>query len=765
MTVNNLFLYLLYFTLVLSGLLVFKSLFRNRLSARVQLWLWVLIFAYLLIPVMPESDASVYNLLPNEAPGFSVAMPLEGSVNTQTPSPMPEEPMATDHHDMIQNLLNQIAPDLLMGGIWLMGVLFLLGYYATAYLRCINKVRHMPTITDDTIVREFETVRTRLGIKRKISLVSGGDTPMLVGFIRPRVLLPEGYSPKDREAVFTHELSHWKHGDLILLWAALLFLIVHWYHPLAWVGHRVFRRDIEAYCDRRVVNLLGNKKEYASLLLSTALRKNRFVAGTTALQNGEKEVSRRIRYLANFKKPTVWGGICILVLGVAVGTILLTNANRSYNMDSDRLGEYAITPAPNYMADIAYADGDIAVFYWQDGLFVYDINEDRITKAIDLSRLQVIPQEWEGARLSVTVSADGKTALLVNENAEQMPELSNYRINLRTGRAYKTKATILKNPFEGRADLGIESARYDPNARYSLSMIDTKEGYWYLTFSGTRLGNVKLCRLQGGILSTVYPFGDFGTEATPKLPYKSEEYQQIMEELAQAGAHIFLNASYGWTFSVDSGYEFGEIEYLADYLTGGEVDLHSTLVGMGIVPSDYYGKAIYVRVDVVTADDGSGIPHFCLMLPEKGDVLAHQLLTKEQEEQLQRICYYAEKLHPKAGALEPISALYTLTKSELVDHFRITNEMGYVFRSAEIDDWVEAAGGDKIRKAKFTLKLLYEKEEDNADAPLNIEYKMQVQCDGQSVQLFYGQGEELHPLALSDFYPVRTILAQSPAPL
>lgn len=587
---DQMLLYLLYFTLVLTGLLLFKGIFRHRLSARVQLWLWVILFSYLLLPVMPESPASVYNLLPNEASMASFAESIPNVSASQVAEPVLTPPLAVDHHDMIQDWLNRILPYLLLGGVWLLGVLALLVYFGAVYWSCLRKTRRLQPVTNADTLLAFENVKTRLGIKRKVCLLAGGETPMLVGILHPRILLPDGYNEKEQEAIFTHELSHLKHGDLFLLWAALLVLILHWYHPLAWVAHRTFRRDVETCCDQRVITLLENKKAYANLLLSTVLRKNRFVAGTTALQNGKKEVSRRIRYLAQFKKPGVWGGCGILVVGVILGVLLLTNADKTENND---------------------------------------VLEDN----------------------NVMIAATN-----------------------------------------------------------------------------------------------------------------SEEYQKIMAELAQAGANTIPNASYGWTFSIDSDYEFGELEYLASYVTGEAVDLHGTLAGMGILPSDYYGKDLYIRVDVVTSDDGSGIPHLCIIFPQRGDVLVHQLLTDEQEERLQRICFFAEKLHPKGGALEPISALYTLTKYELDDHFRITNEGGYVYREAKIDNWVEVGGGGLHRKANFTLKLYYEKELDQTDAPLTMEYEMQVQCDGQSVQLLRKYGGEWHQLALADFFPLRTLLAQSPMP-
>lgn len=747
---DDLLRYLLYFTLVLSGLLVFKSLFKNRLSARVQLWLWVLLFTYLLIPLMPESAASVYNLLPTETtPAIVASESWESSFTVEPQNPARQEFVAVDHQEMIQEVL----PLILLGIVWLFGVLFLLLYFGAVYFHCLYHLKQLPVVDDEELLKTFDAVKERMGIHRRVRLLEGGETPMLVGIIRPAILLPKGYSKEEQEAVLAHELSHLKHKDLVLLWGALLMLILHWYHPLAWVAHRCFRRDVETCCDARVVKLLQNKKEYASLLLSTALRKNRFVAGTTALQNGEKEVSRRIRYLANFKKPSVWGGAGILCIGLLVCVLLLTQGYKSYTMDGHQLGDFVLETSLDPMAEIVFADGDTAVFHWHEGLFVYDIHKGQITLAIDLRKMNVVPQNWNEASLKVLVSDNGKTALLVNENSENLPELSNYRVSLTNGRAYKTKATTLKNPFRGQTDLTIMTGRYSPNGRYSPSMIDTKDGYWFLLQEGGRRGQLQLCQIKrDNIYSSVYVFGNYSPSVHTDALYESGDYQKL---LIGTGKNIIPNASMAWTFAIDNGYEFRELEYLADYVSHGQFNLHAALVEKGITPSDYYGKAIHVRIDVLENEDGTGEPHLFVILPYEKVILS-QALTHEQEGIVKWLCIYASELQPKGGALEPVSALYTLTKHELYNHFRVTNEQGYVFRSAEIDDWIEKEWRDRFRSGAFTLTVLYEKELDNADNPIQKTYEMRVECDGEVVRLKRNDNGVWRHIALSDFYPLRS---------
>ncbi|MEW6171778.1 MAG: M56 family metallopeptidase [Bacillota bacterium] len=148
---------------------------------------------------------------------------------------------------------------------------------------------------------------------------------MLKGIFKPEIILPGGYTEAELKSVFIHELMHLKHGDVPLSMLCTLLLCIYWYNPLMWLCLFVVRQDMELLCDFRALGVLQNRKEYALVLLKTALRKNKFIFATTSMQNGEKEISRRIKYIAHFKRPkALWSAIAIMAI-VAVGALCLTN--------------------------------------------------------------------------------------------------------------------------------------------------------------------------------------------------------------------------------------------------------------------------------------------------------------------------------------------------------------------------------------------------------------------------------------------------------
>lgn len=62
-------------------------------------------------------------------------------------------------------------------------------------------------------------------------------TPVTVGWLRPTVLLPVGWSrwpERQLRAIVAHEEEHVRRRDPLIQWIALLNRAVFWFHPLAW---------------------------------------------------------------------------------------------------------------------------------------------------------------------------------------------------------------------------------------------------------------------------------------------------------------------------------------------------------------------------------------------------------------------------------------------------------------------------------------------------------------------------------------------------
>jgi bla regulator protein BlaR1 len=84
-----------------------------------------------------------------------------------------------------------------------------------------------------------------------------------MGFIRPRLVFPEGLldtlSTSQLRHILLHELSHLKRLDIVIGWAMAAVEVLHWFNPLVWVAARQMHRDRELACDADVLSAMDQR--------------------------------------------------------------------------------------------------------------------------------------------------------------------------------------------------------------------------------------------------------------------------------------------------------------------------------------------------------------------------------------------------------------------------------------------------------------------------------------------------------------------------
>jgi bla regulator protein BlaR1 len=101
--------------------------------------------------------------------------------------------------------------------------------------------------------------------------------PMLIGALRPRVLLPvdfeRRYSAEEREFVLAHEWAHMRRGDTVVNAFGAAWLCVFWFNPVMFWAMRLLRFDQDLACDAAVLAAAdrGRRGRYAGALLKAQL--------------------------------------------------------------------------------------------------------------------------------------------------------------------------------------------------------------------------------------------------------------------------------------------------------------------------------------------------------------------------------------------------------------------------------------------------------------------------------------------------------------
>jgi GWxTD domain-containing protein len=131
------------------------------------------------------------------------------------------------------------------------------------------------------------------------------DAPVLVGYLRPVILMPLGCLANlpagQIECILIHELSHIRRHDYLvnLLQAFVEGLL--FYHPAVWWASRVAREERENCCDDLVVEITGDARVYAATLATLEHRRAQSLEAAIAATGGN--LMKRIRRLLTAPQP------------------------------------------------------------------------------------------------------------------------------------------------------------------------------------------------------------------------------------------------------------------------------------------------------------------------------------------------------------------------------------------------------------------------------------------------------------------------------
>jgi len=173
--------------------------------------------------------------------------------------------------------------------VWAAGVVLISTYIAAHYIAVYTSVG-----------KKVDTYKAAYYSQR-------ATTPMLFGFITPKILLPlhftSSYSHQQQRMIIEHETTHARHGDHIWNALALIVTTACWFNPMVWLALKSFRIHQELACDSRVLeNKSSNERlSYAKALVQCAEHSS----ATLNLYPTFGEKSTMIKRLQHIKQPRV----------------------------------------------------------------------------------------------------------------------------------------------------------------------------------------------------------------------------------------------------------------------------------------------------------------------------------------------------------------------------------------------------------------------------------------------------------------------------
>lgn len=313
---------------VLLPLLLLSGRIHHRYAAKTCYFLWLLLALRLLLPFqfpLPQPAVTV------ETPVYPVSLPASavtadthmtgpgagGSAgNPAAPEPVPQE----------RSTVRQVSLTVLGAWVWAAGTAGFLLWQAVSYAVARRSLLRRSLEAGGAAESLLESLRAELGVTGRAALrrAPGLPTPMMLGLVRPVILLPgREMEPEQLDVVLRHELVHLRRRDVAYKALLLLTNAVHWFNPLVWWMVREASRNLELCCDDEVVRAkdAGFRRRYGEILLHTAAG-CRAPALSTYFGGGKKLLKGRLANLFQKKKNSAAAVCVVLALALPAGSLV-----------------------------------------------------------------------------------------------------------------------------------------------------------------------------------------------------------------------------------------------------------------------------------------------------------------------------------------------------------------------------------------------------------------------------------------------------------
>lgn len=197
-----------------------------------------------------------------------------------------------------------------------------------------NKLRTVATLPAPSEWHEkCNRLVGRIGVSYPVRLMlsSAVQIPVVVGWLRPVILLPVGamvgLSAGQMESLLAHELAHIRRHDYLINVLQGIAETILFYHPAVWWISAQIRLERELCCDDVAVKAHGDVFVYASALAELEMWRARQIQGVLAA-NGGSLVARIRRLLENsetradFAPASSAAMLLSTLLLVAIGAVL-----------------------------------------------------------------------------------------------------------------------------------------------------------------------------------------------------------------------------------------------------------------------------------------------------------------------------------------------------------------------------------------------------------------------------------------------------------
>ena len=299
--------------LLLLLILGLKPLYKNKFSKRWQYYIWIVVALRFLLPFTP--DTTIIGSLFEKFDTTAITNEIPTNPNVPVPADTGNnkaEPIQPNREITTAAMREPVDKYICLFFIWSALALVLFVRKVTVYQGFIQYIKAgNKEVSDIKILNLLSDCEEKLKIKTRVELSCNPllASPMLIGFFRPRIILPVGeWEDKELSYIFVHELIHYKQRDMFYKWLIQIVVCVHWFNPFVYLLEKEVNKSCELSCDEKVISVLDDtaRREYGDILISFLKSNNLYKSSlaSVTLTEGAEQLKERLGAIMKFKKKS-----------------------------------------------------------------------------------------------------------------------------------------------------------------------------------------------------------------------------------------------------------------------------------------------------------------------------------------------------------------------------------------------------------------------------------------------------------------------------
>ena len=321
--------------LLLLLILGLKPLYKNKFSKRWQYYIWIVVALRFLLPFTP--DTTIIGSLFEKLDTAAITNEIPTTPNVPVPADTGNskaEPIQTNREITTAAMREPVDKYVCLFFIWSALALVLFVRKITVYQGFIQYIKAgSKEVSDIKILNLLSDCEEKLNIKTRVEISCNPliASPMLIGFLRPRIILPaHEWEDKELSYIFVHELIHYRQRDMFYKWLIQIVVCAHWFNPFVYLLEKEVNKSCELSCDEKVISVLDDtaRREYGDTLISFLKSNNLYKSSlaSVTLTEGAEQLKERLGAIMKFREKskviiaittifTVAACVCFFVTG------------------------------------------------------------------------------------------------------------------------------------------------------------------------------------------------------------------------------------------------------------------------------------------------------------------------------------------------------------------------------------------------------------------------------------------------------------------